>query len=251
VVSSISIIGVDGIPEVVPGNDLSKIILEACEEQRTPLQPKDIVVVTQKIVSKAEGEIVDLSTVVPSDFASRWADRYDKDARVIELALQDSRRIVRMDRGVLVTETQHGFFCVNSGIDASNVSDRDAVVLLPKDSDASARHIRDGINKLSGLQVAIIITDTWGRPWRKGVLNVAIGVAGIDSIRDYRGLVDDYGRELHGTAIAVVDELASAGELVMGKLDRIPVAIVRGYSYKSANGSVSDMIRPADEDIFR
>lgn len=250
-VSSITIIGVEGIPEIVPGNDLSKIILEACEKQGTPLQSGDIMIVTQKIVSKAEGRIVDLSTVVPSDFVSRWADRYDKDARVIELALQDSRRILRMDRGVLVTETQHGFFCVNSGIDASNVSDRNAVVLLPKDPDSSARHIRNEINKLVGLQVAIIITDTWGRPWRKGVINVAIGVAGIDSIRDYRGLVDDYGRELHGTAIAVVDELASAAELVMGKLDRIPVAILRGYSYKSANGSVSDMIRPADEDIFR
>ena len=250
-VSNITIIGVEGIPEIVPGNDLSQIILEACEKQGTPLQSGDIMIVTQKIVSKAEGRIVDLSTVVPSDFASRWADRYDKDARVIELALQDSRRILRMDRGVLVTETQHGFFCVNSGIDASNVSDKNAVVLLPKDPDVSARHIRNEIKKLVGLQVAVIITDTWGRPWRKGVINVAIGVAGIDSIRDYRGLVDDYGRELHGTAIAVVDELASAAELVMGKLDRIPVAILRGYSYKSANGSVSDMIRPADEDIFR
>ena len=247
----LTVIGIEGIPEVVPGTDLVQKILEAAEAQGSPVEAEDILVITQKIVSKAEGNIVDLATVIPSDLASRWARDYDKDPRLIELALQDSRRISRMDKGILVTETHHGFFCINSGVDASNVPGTDTVALLPHDSDASAQRIRDEIQQRTGLQVAIVITDTWGRPWRDGLVNIAIGVAGMDVLRDYRGLADDYGREMHATAIAVVDELAGAAELVMGKVDRIPAAIVRGYAYTPAKGTVQDMIRPPERDIFR
>lgn len=249
--TQLTVIGIEGIPEVVPGTDLIQKILWAADAQGTPLESDDILVITQKVISKAEGRIVDLTTVTPSDLAARWGHEYGKDPRLIEVALQDSRRISRMDRGILVTETHHGFFCINSGVDASNVPGSDTVVLLPQDSDASARLIREAIRQHTGLQAAVVITDTWGRPWRDGVVNVAIGVAGMDALLDYRGLADDYGRELHATAIAVVDELASAAELVMGKVDRVPAAIVRGYTYRPARGTVRDMIRTPDRDIFR
>ena len=245
------VIGISGIPEVVPGMDLVPVILEATEAQGTPVEDGDILVVTQKIVSKSEGKLVDLATVEPSHLAKQWAQAYDRDPRMIELALRDSRRISRMDRGVLVTETHHGFYCVNSGVDASNVPGEGMVTLLPEDPDASARRIRDGVHERTGLTVAVIITDTWGRPWREGLTNVAIGVTGMDALKDYRGQQDRYGHELHATAIAVVDEVASAAELVMGKVDQIPAAIIRGYTYSPAEGTVRDLVREPDLDIYR
>ena len=245
------VIGISGIPEVVTNMDLAEVILQAAQAQGIPVQDKDILVVTQKIVSKAEGRLVDLASVTPSPLAERWAREHDKDPRMIEVALQDSRRISRMDRGVLVTETHHGFYCINAGVDASNVPGEATVARLPEDPDASARRIRDGVHRRTDLQVAVVITDTWGRPWRQGVTNVAIGVAGIAPLRDYRGSSDVYGHELHATIIAVVDELAATAELVMGKVDQIPVAIVRGYAYTSAEGTVYDLIRPPEEDLYR
>lgn len=247
----IRVIAIEGLPEFKPGIDLAPLVLQAAQAQGTPLEEGDIVVVTQKVVSKIEGNLVDLSTVTPSPLAELWAKTYDRDPRVIEVALGESRRISRMANGVLITETKHGFYCVNAGVDASNVAGT-MVALLPKDPDASADRIREAIHSLAGLRVAVVITDTWGRPWRDGVTNVAIGSSGITVLLDYRGIKDPYGYELSATVIAVVDELAAAAELVMGKLDKVPVAIVKGYKYKPSNtAKVRDMIRPPEMDLYR
>ncbi len=247
----IRVIAIEGLPEFKPGIDLAPLVLQAARAQGTPLEEGDIVVVTQKVVSKVEGNLVDLSTVTPSPLAELWAKTYGRDPRVIEVALGESRRISRMANGVLITETKHGFYCVNAGVDASNVAGT-MVALLPKDPDASAERIREGIHRAAGLRVAVVITDTWGRPWRDGVTNVAIGSSGITVLLDYRGLMDPYGYELSATVIAVVDELAAAAELVMGKLDKVPVAIVKGYQYKPSNtAKVRDMIRPPEMDLYR
>ena len=249
--SEFRVIGISGIPEAVPGMDLVAVILEAAQAQGTSVEGEDILVVTQKIVSKSEGELVDLTTVTPSSLAKQWAEAYDRDPRMIEVALRDSRRISRMDRGILVTETHHGFYCVNSGVDASNVPGESMVTLLPKDPDASARRIREGVHERTGFRIAVIITDTWGRPWREGLTNVAIGVAGMDVLKDYRGTQDPYGHELQATTIAVADELASTAELVMGKVDQIPVAIIRGYPYVPAEGTIRDLLRDPERDLYR
>ncbi len=247
----IRVIAVEGLPEFTPGIDLAPLVLQAAQAQGTPLEEGDIVVVTQKVVSKIEGNLVDLSTVTPSPLAELWAETYERDPRVIEVALGESRRISRMANGVIITETKHGFYCVNAGVDASNVAGA-MVALLPKDSDASAERIREAIHSAAGLRVAVVITDTWGRPWRDGVTNVAIGSSGITILLDYRGFTDPYGYELSATVIAVVDELAATAELVMGKLDKVPVAIVRGYKYEPSNTSkVRDMIRPPEMDLYR
>jgi coenzyme F420-0:L-glutamate ligase/coenzyme F420-1:gamma-L-glutamate ligase len=247
----IRVIGVGGLPEVTPGMDLIHLILDSANAQGTPLEDGDVLVVTQKVVSKAEGQLVDLSSVTPSALAVQWAGEYDRDPRLIEVALRESRRVSRMDRGVMVTETRHGFYCINAGVDASNIPGNGVVALLPKDSDASAQGIREAVLVAAGVQVAVVITDSWGRPWREGLTNVAIGVAGMAALRDYRGTTDTYGHALHASALAVVDELASAAELVMGKVDMVPVAIVRGYPYTPSDGSVRDLIRDPDRDIFR
>ena len=247
----IRVIGVEGLPEITPGMDLTPMIIDAAQAQGTPIQTGDILVITQKVVSKAEGALVDLSTITPSHLAREWAREYARDPRLIEVALQQSRRISRMDRGVLVVETRHGFYCINAGVDASNVPGDGMVTVLPDDSDASAQKVRDAMRESIGLEVAVIITDSWGRPWREGITNIAIGAAGISPLRDYRGETDPFGLELHATAMAVVDEMASAAELVMGKLDMVPVAIIRGYAYVPSEGKVRDMIREPDRDIFR
>ncbi len=247
----IRIIGIQGLPEVRPNMDLASMIVQAAQTQGTPLQENDIVVITHKAVSKAEGQLVDLSTVTPSPLAEQWARDHDRDARLIEVALWESRRIARMDRGVLLTETHHGFYCINAGVDASNIPGDGTVSLLPKDPDASAERIREAVGRIAGLCVAVIITDSWGRPWREGVINVAIGAAGIAPMRDYRGTCDVFGHELRASVMAVVDELAAASELVMGKVEMVPVAVIRGYDYTPAKGSVRDMIREPEQDIFR
>src|SRR5215472_8609592 len=210
------------------------------QAQNIELQQGDILVVTQKIVSKAEGNIVNLDDVHVSEFARSLAVQSNKDAPFLEVVLRESRRIVRMDHGVLICETKHGFICANAGVDESNVNGARSISLLPVDPDLSAQQLRNQLQELSGegplFDIAVIISDTWGRPWRNGQVNMAIGVAGMEAIVDYRGQYDPYGYELQVSAIAVADELASAAELVMGKIERIPVALVRGYTHISSEG---------------
>jgi len=245
------IIPVRGIGEVRPGDDLAEVILVALEQQGERLLDGDIIVVTQKIVSKAEGQIIDPATIEPSPFAYEIARQGRKDARHYEVVLRQSRRVVRMDRGVLITETKHGLICANAGVDESNVGGGEKLTLLPEDPDASATSLRASFARRTGATVAVIISDTFGRPWRVGQVNFAIGVAGIAPVRDYIGQHDPYGYELHVSVIAVADELASAAELVMGKIDRVPVALIRGFAYTPTDGNARSLIRDATSDLFR
>ncbi|MEX2431025.1 MAG: coenzyme F420-0:L-glutamate ligase, partial [Dehalococcoidia bacterium] len=208
---TVTLIGIEGLLEVRPGDGLTAMLADACIRQGTPMLGGDVLVVTQKIVSKAEGRVLDLRTVRPSALALAFAKAWEKDARVVEVALAEAKRVVRMDNGVLVTETRHGFICANSGVDASNVGapGGDFVVLLPERPDESAKRIRDGVRAITGVDVAVIVSDTFGRPWREGAENVAIGVSGIEPLWDYRGLLDTDGRELHSTVIAIADEIAA------------------------------------------
>lgn len=249
--SELRIIPVRGIGEIYPGDDLTAIILQALEQQATPLADGDILVVTQKIVSKAEGRIVDPASVEPSAFAQMVAAQGHKDANYYEVVLRESRRIVKMDRGVLVTETHHGLICANSGVDESNVGGGGTITLLPVDPDASAAALRAGLRERAGAGVAVIISDTFGRPWREGQVNIAIGVAGIAPLADYTGQDDSYGYTMHASIIAVADELASAAELVMGKIDAVPVAIIRGYTFAAAESSAKALLRAPEKDLFR
>jgi coenzyme F420-0:L-glutamate ligase/coenzyme F420-1:gamma-L-glutamate ligase len=244
-------IGIKGIPEVAPGDDLPGFILEAAEHQGTPLRAGDVLLVTQKVVSKAEGRLVELSTVKPSGFARQFADQWGRDARLVEVVLRESSRIVRMDRGILVVETKHGFVCANAGVDSSNTGRQGLVSLLPDDPDRSAEEIRSQIEKRTGASVAVIISDSFGRPWRAGIDQVALGVAGLPPLRDYSGRKDPHGYELRLTQVAVADEMAAAAELVMGKLERIPAAIIRGYSASPGHGSGRQLLREPDKDLFR
>jgi coenzyme F420-0:L-glutamate ligase/coenzyme F420-1:gamma-L-glutamate ligase len=251
----LSIIPINGIGDISPGSNLGFIIYEAMRAQNVELKQGDILVVTQKIVSKAEGSIVHLDDIQPSEFARSLAAESNKDAPFIEVVLRESRRIVRMDRGILICETKHGFICANAGVDESNVNGARSITLLPNDPDHSAQQLRTHLQELSGegstFDIAIIISDTWGRPWRSGQVNMAIGISGMEAIVDYRGLFDRYGYELHASVLAVADELASAAELVMGKTDHIPVALIRGYTYLSATGSSKTLLRDPATDMFR
>lgn len=247
--SAIHIFPVTGLPEVKAGDDLPHLIIGALKTA-PPLSTGDIVVVAQKIVSKAEGRFVRLESMNPSERAIRWASEYQKDARVIELVLREARRIVRMERGVIVAETHHGFVCANAGVDVSNVPEGTAL-LLPEDPDRSALHIYARLKETFGIDIGVIISDTFGRPWREGLVNVALGVAGIAPLLDYRGTRDASGKLLQATWIALADEIASAAELVMGKTDGVPVAIVKGLNTPSGSGAGRDLIRPAEHDIFR
>jgi coenzyme F420-0:L-glutamate ligase/coenzyme F420-1:gamma-L-glutamate ligase len=251
-VSEIRIIGLDGIPEVHAGDDLPAQIVAAAKASSVAIEDGDVLVVTQKVVSKAEGRLVDLADVTPSPFALRYADMFEKDARQIEVVLGETKRIVRMEHGVMICETHHGFVCANAGVDASNVEKTGTLCLLPLDPDASARAIRDALRRALGVDVAVIISDTFGRPWREGHLNFAIGLAGIAPLIDYAGQHDPAGYELRVTQMAVVDELAAAAELVHGKLARVPVAIIRGAEYQRADDvATSSLIRDAAKDLFR
>lgn len=250
--SEIRIISLPGIPEVRGGDDLPALIVASSRSGGVAIEDGDVLVVTQKVVSKAEGRIVDLAMVTPSPFAERYAAMFEKDARQIEVVLSETKRIVRMQHGVLICETHHGFICANAGVDASNVENAGTVCLLPVDSDASARRIRAAVRSALGVDVAVVISDTFGRPWREGHVNFAIGVAGIRPLIDYAGQRDPAGYELRVTMMAVVDELAAAAELVHGKLARLPVAIIRGVEYERADdASTSELIRPAEKDMFR
>ncbi len=245
------VFGVTGMPEVRPGSDVAALIIEALARQKTPLLSGDVVVVTQKAVSKAEGRLVKLSGVRPSVFARHVASVSGKDPRRVEVVLRETRRIVKMDQGLLVCETHHGLVCADAGVDESNVPGPSVVSLLPKDPDASARRLREALERRFNVPLAVVISDTFGRPWRKGITNVAIGVSGIQSMRDYKGDKDPSGYVLKGTVIAVADELAATAELVMGKLDGVPVAVVRGYAYKRAEGDAREMVWEPEHDLFR
>jgi coenzyme F420-0:L-glutamate ligase/coenzyme F420-1:gamma-L-glutamate ligase len=253
--TELRIIPVTGIGEITPGMDLSLVIYEALQAQELALQQGDILVITQKMVSKAEGNIVNLDRICPSEFARSLALESKKDASYIELVLRESRRIVRMDHGVLIAETKHGFICANAGVDESNVNGSREVTLLPVDPDRSAQRLRTRLQELSGegnaFAMAIIVSDTWGRPWRTGQVNMAIGLAGMEALVDYRGQHDPYGYELHASVLAVADELASAAELAMGKIHRIPVALIRGYTYIPGKGNARTLLRDPTTDMFR
>jgi coenzyme F420-0:L-glutamate ligase/coenzyme F420-1:gamma-L-glutamate ligase len=243
---AMEIVGVAGLPEIRPGDDLAALIAAA-----TDVVDRDVLVVTSKIVSKAEGRTVELADVTPSGFASEWAVRWDKDARVVELVLREARRIVRMAGPVLITETHHGLVCANSGIDQSSSGASGRVVLLPEDPDASARGIRAGLASL-GVDVAVVVSDTFGRPWREGQTDVAIGIAGIAPLHSYIGEVDPHGHEFRVQELCVVDELAAAAELVKGNTSRVPVARIRGYDWRRDDAaSMASVIRDAERDLFR
>ncbi len=239
-----------GIPEVQPGDDLWVHITAAARRAKFRLENGDILVVAQKIVSKAEGAIVRLESIKPSTKARDIAGKLKKDPRMIEVVLRESRRIVRSDH-VLIVETHHGFVCANAGVDHSNVSGDDVVTLLPRDPDRSAREIAAALRKRTGKRLAVVISDTFGRPWRLGLTNVAIGAAGVPVLRDLRGTCDRHGKPLSATILAVADELAGAAGLVMGKSEGLPVVVIRGYRFKPVSEPASRIIRPAAEDLFR
>lgn len=253
--NELRIIPIRGIGEIAPDIDLGDLIFHALHQQQLTLQQGDILVVTQKIVSKAEGRTVHLDQIEPSTFARMIAQQHNKDAQHVEVVLRETKRVVRMDHGVLISETQQGFICANAGVDESNVNGERQLTLLPVDADHSAQRIRSRLQQRSHegeqIDIAVIISDTWGRPWRNGQVNMAIGVAGMEAIVDYRGMRDPYGYELHASVIAVADELAAAAELVMGKIDRVPVALIRGYAYIPATGSGQSLIRDSATDMFR
>jgi coenzyme F420-0:L-glutamate ligase/coenzyme F420-1:gamma-L-glutamate ligase len=248
----LSIIPVKGIPNIESGDNLGEIIVARLKDQREAFQEGDVAVVSQKVVSKAEGRVVNLSKVTPSPFASFVAKEAGKDPRQVEVILRETRKIIRMNAGHLITETRHGFICANAGVDASNVAKgKDTVTLLPLNPDASADRICKTIRKLTRKAIPVIITDTFGRAWRMGQVNFAIGVSGMKAIHDYRGTKDMYRHTLRVTEIAVADELASAGELVMNKADKVPAAVVRGYKTRRGKGTGKDLLRPEEMDLFR
>lgn len=244
------ITGITGLPEISADASLGQLIAQGIRQAQIELQEKDVLVVAQKIVSKAEGRTIRLDSVTPSALACRWAEACQKDPRVMEVILSQTQRIVRMDRGILIAETEHSFVCANAGVDSSN-SPPGEVLLLPRDPDASAARIRKELSEEFGVTLAVIISDSFGRPWRQGQVDVAIGVAGLDPLLDYRGFRDRFGRQMEATVIAVADELAGAAELVMGKTSEVPVALIRGVYFQSLNESARALVRPAEEDLFR
>jgi coenzyme F420-0:L-glutamate ligase/coenzyme F420-1:gamma-L-glutamate ligase len=250
VAAALHVFAVPGIPEVSPGDDVGALIADAAARAAQTIADGDVVVVAQKIVSKAEGAVVRLDEITPSPRAVEWAGAWDKDARVVEVVLRESHRIVRMERGILIAETRHGFVCANAGVDASNV-ERGFVTVLPRDPDASAARIREVLSSTAAGMRGVIVSGTFGRPWREGVVNVALGVAGLRPLLDYRGCRDTYGRELSSTVMAVADEIASAAELVMRKTARLPVAIVRGAGEWLGEGAGFQLVRDAHLDLFR
>ncbi len=237
--------------DIQVGDSIAGKILEALSRRRLRFERGDILVVKHKIISKSEGCLVDLAAIEPSAESVAWAKQYDLDARVIELALRESRSVIRRRNGVLITETRHGFLCANSGIDVSNVDGGHRALLLPKDPDRSAGHLRRTLKKEAGFAIPVIITDSFGRPWREGLTEFAIGIAGMKALRDDRGRRDPYGYKLKASVEAVADELACAAGLVCGKLNRAPACIVRGFSYRSGKGKAGDLLRPAASDLFR
>jgi coenzyme F420-0:L-glutamate ligase/coenzyme F420-1:gamma-L-glutamate ligase len=248
--NSIEIIPLKGVGLVKEGDDLAKLIVEAAKSNGVKIEPGDIIVVAHKIVSKAEGRIVDLKTVTPSKFALKTSKLLNKDPRIVEVILRESKRIIRMIKGHIICETRHGFICANAGVDKSNVEGEDFIVLLPKNPDASAENIRKGIKNLVNADVAVIISDTFGRPWRSGQVNVAIGISGLTPLKDYRGTKDMFNFTLKVTVICVADELASAAELVMNKTNGVPIALIKGYPYVGGDGSLKDLLKKNKFNLF-
>ena len=246
----VKIIPLKGLPEVTAGDNLARFLVEAVQRQRLPIKQGDVFVIAQKVVSKAEGRIIRLDSVKPSEPAEEWAAKYQKDPRVIEIVLRETSSIVRMERGVIISRTRHGFVCANAGVDISNVPEGMAL-LLPENPDRSARKLQEQLARAFGVHVAAIISDTFGRPWREGLVNVALGVAGMAPLVDYRGQHDTHGKTLHATVIALADELAAAAGLAMGKLDRIPAAVIQGIAMMKRTGRGADIIRAAERDLFR
>lgn len=249
--STIALIPIPDIPQIQPGDDLVSILLDAIDRSKVGLKNGDILVMCQKIVSKAEGAVVDLKTVEPSDFAHQIADQWEKDPRIVEVVLRESNRIVMMKNGVVITETKRGWVCANSGVDASNTLADDIVIVLPEDPDKSAKDMRIAIQERRNISIGIVITDTFGRPWRDGLVEFALGVSGFEGLLDLRGGEDLQGRELSHTVISVADELACAAGLLMEKSAAVPAVIVRGYKYVPAEGNGQILIRPAEADLFR
>jgi coenzyme F420-0:L-glutamate ligase/coenzyme F420-1:gamma-L-glutamate ligase len=249
----IQIFGIESLPIIKTGDSLAELICEAAKRQGNPIQDGDIIVITHVIVSRAEGNVANLDEITPSEFAKNIATQYGKDPAHVEVVLRESKSIRRMGDGVLITESKHGFVCANSGVDKSNVPGERTVALLPENPDRSADRVRQEIKRLTGCDVAVIISDTHGRPLRQGEINVAIGVAGIKPIRDRRGEKDLFGYTLMVKQTAIADELASAAELVIGQANEgIPAAIIRGYNYpKSDCAEVKELIRPREKDLFR
>lgn len=248
---ALTIVGLKRIPDIKPGDNLGKTISSAASRQRTRLRSGDIVIVAQKIVSKAERRFVRLGAVKPSRTAREFARTMRKDPRQVELILRETKRVVRRQGRHLIVQTRQGLVCANAGVDKSNVEGEDIFTLLPRDPDESARRIRRQIREETGRDVSVIVSDTFGRPWRMGQTNLAIGLSGMRPWMDYRGTRDMYGYKLSVTLMAVADELAGAAELVMNKSDGIPVAIVRGYPYLRGRGSARELVRPARQDLFR
>lgn len=244
----LSLLPVEGLPEVRPGDDLAHLMWQSLQGVA---QPGDILVVTHKVVSKAEGRVVDLTRITPSQWAQKWAERWQKDPRQIEVILQESAAIVRMEAGILIARTHHGLVCANAGVDRSN-SPGETVVLLPEDPDRSALALSQACSRQLGFDLPVLISDSFGRAWRIGIVNVAVGVAGIDPFSDYRGLDDPHGYPLEASIMASADALCAAAELVMGKVDAVPAALVRGYRWNpKADASAQQLIRPAAQDFFR
>jgi coenzyme F420-0:L-glutamate ligase/coenzyme F420-1:gamma-L-glutamate ligase len=238
----LDIIALPNLPEVRPGDDIASFIRNA----KVAMDRTVVLAIAQKIVSKSEGAIVDLREIQPSALARSWAEKWQKDPRLIELILSQSRRIVKMDRGVIISETQHGFVCANAGVDQSNVPGDHFATILPNDPDASARRLRASLN--CG---AVIVTDTFGRPWREGLVDVAIGVAGLDPLEDLRGQTDRHGRKLSSTIVAVADQLAAAAGVVMRKAEGCPVALIRGFDFQPSESTARSLLRKPDQDLFR
>ncbi len=247
---SLRVFAIPGVPEATDGMDVGDAIATALAAASIAIEPGDVFVIAQKFVSKAEGAVVRLRDVSPSALAREWAAAYGKDAAAVEVVLREARRIVRMDRGVIIAETRHGFVCANAGVDVSNAPDG-VVTVLPVDPDASADRARRTLTARLGCAIAVIVSDTFGRAWREGAVNVAIGVAGVQPLLDYRGQADQFGRRLQTTVIAIADEIAAAAELVMGKASRTPVAVVRGAQQWAGEGAARMLIRPAATDLFR
>jgi coenzyme F420-0:L-glutamate ligase/coenzyme F420-1:gamma-L-glutamate ligase len=250
VATGISLFAVPGIPEAAAGDEPGALVAGALERAGLTVEDGDVVVVAQKLVSKAEGAVIRLADVAPSARARAWAAAHGKDAAIIEVVLGESRRIVRMERGVIIAETRHGFICANAGVDSSNV-EPGYVTLLPRDPDQSASRAREILERRCSRRLATIVADTFGRPWREGVVNVALGVSGLRPLDDLRGLRDRHGRLLQSTIVAVADQIASAAELVMGKTSGMPAAIVRGAAEWAGVGSGIELLRPAAMDMFR
>jgi len=249
--SRIELFGLRSLPEITPGDDLAALIADAPRREGLELRTGDILVLAQKVVSKAEGRVVRLSDVKPSELARSWARTIRADPRFVEIVLRESRRVIRMTERALIVETRHGFICANAGVDRSNVRSAGSVTCLPLDPDRSAQRLVERLRKLTGARVAVIVSDTFGRPWRLGLTNVAIGAAGLAVLEDLRGTRDASGRELQGTILALADELAAAAGLVMKKAAQIPAVVIRGVRFARARGSARQLIRPASEDMFR